>query len=695
MSLRGAILWTLFRTELRMLFRDRRVLIMSIGIPLVILPLMLFGSRATMKQREKTLEQMTCRYVVSGPRAEEARQLVAATLERIHREPATTNNPPFAAEELQLSDPEAALERNEIHVIVMGLDLKDSAQTNSIESKTRSGPAPDSLLIRLVGRGDRDDSMTCVRRVTDALEETRSRMREELLDSAGFQVSPGQVARVHEENLATKGQVAGLALGRVMTVFLLLFILTGGSIAAIDSLAGEKERGTLETLLTTGASRMEIIVAKHLTVLALALLITVVQSANLLVYIGFKLVPVPGNFAAAITPFTAAFLLVLYLPLAALAASVLLLISGRAKTYKEAQLYFLPVFLLGLAPAMAPFLPGLPLESAIVIVPVAGLAVAARDVLVGSFNWPMIALAWASTAGAAALSARLGIRHLSSERLVTAADTDAADFLGGPALFRRHVWAWFAMLWAVLLIINNYFTETDIRLQLLINLVGIFFAGSVLMIRKYKLDVREALALRAPHPAIWVAVLLAAPGGILTATGAFKLAELIIPVPPEVLDAFSQQVVPGEIPFVQLLFFLAVMPGIFEEITFRGVLLYGLRDRFHPAVLALVVGMVFGIFHVALFRFVPTAVLGIMLAAVTLLSGSIFPAMLWHALSNGLAVMAGRYEVPISELEPAAYLSGVLVLSAAFWIIWRNRTPYPGLRFTRCRRETLAEPHGL
>ena len=127
---------------------------------------------------------------------------------------------------------------------------------------------------------------------------------------------------------------------------------------AIDSIAGEKERGTLETLLTTAASRGEILVAKHLGVLAIALLITLLQSANLLVYVGLKLLPLPANLAAAVTPGTVALLFFMYLPVAALVASVLLLISGYARSYKEAQMYFMPVVLLGLVPALAPFLPG-------------------------------------------------------------------------------------------------------------------------------------------------------------------------------------------------------------------------------------------------------------------------------------------------------------------------------------------------
>jgi hypothetical protein len=61
-------------------------------------------------------------------------------------------------------------------------------------------------------------------------------------------------------------------------------------------------------------------------------------------------------------------------------------------------------------------------------------------------------------------------------------------------------------------------------------------------------------------------------------------------------------------------------------------------------------------------------------AAVTLLTGSIFPAMLWHAGNNALGVISAIFAVPLAELDPQYYLVGVVLLAIAFWIFWRERT---------------------
>src|SRR5690606_20614637 len=136
--------------------------------------------------------------------------------------------------------------------------------------------------------------------------------------SAEIEVSLAEVLPVAEINLASAAETSGLQVGRFLTVFLFLMALGDGAAAAIDIVAGEKERGTLETLLATPAGRREIVAARQLTVLAAALAITRVQVANLLLCAGLDLIPLPGNLVLDLAPAVVAALLVLYLPLAAL-----------------------------------------------------------------------------------------------------------------------------------------------------------------------------------------------------------------------------------------------------------------------------------------------------------------------------------------------------------------------------------------
>jgi membrane protease YdiL (CAAX protease family) len=100
--------------------------------------------------------------------------------------------------------------------------------------------------------------------------------------------------------------------------------------------------------------------------------------------------------------------------------------------------------------------------------------------------------------------------------------------------------------------------------------------------------------------------------------------------------------------------------------------LHGLRNRFGPVALCLVVGLVFGIFHFSLFRIFPTAFLGVCFAAATLLTRSIYPAMVWHALNNLLALAIAEAGFEATDLPPWSFAVGAIGLAIAFAMFRRR-----------------------
>ena len=99
----------------------------------------------------------------------------------------------------------------------------------------------------------------------------------------------------------------------------------------------------------------------------------------------------------------------------------------------------------------------------------------------------------------------------------------------------------------------------------------------------------------------------------------------VFPVPDRIIEGFAEVFTADQLPLWQLLFFGALMPALFEELAFRGLLLNGLVQRLRPWTTCLVVGAVFGLFHVAVFRILPTAYMGVVLAAVVLMTASSTP----------------------------------------------------------------------
>lgn len=702
---------TLFLGELRMLMRDRRTIIASVVLPLVFLPIVFFLSSFVEKKREKRIETQTFHYAVVGTAADAARALLDKTraAEEEGLEPARR----VQLEEMSASDYEAArtlLDDRELHAIVRALtadearaldeqEKAEDAEGNEAGDDVATARVPtgdsdqplDLPRYLIVYQGDWDPSDTAADALRARLREGRTLRQAELLEEAGFPIEPDQVAEVKEsQDLATAGQRGGRALGRFGVGFLMLFLLTGGSIVAADSLAGEKERGTLETLLTSAATRTEIVFAKLLVIITVGLVISLIQVANLLVYVGLDVIDLPENMAVAVSPLSAAWILLLLVPLAVLVAAALLLASGRAKSYKEFQVNFFPVMVILLAPAAASVLPGIDLRSAIVLVPIANVAVAVRELLVGEIDWLFLPLTFLVSSVAAWQLVRWTMSALQTERLVTGAELDEAEFHGGPGLFRRRVLVWFGVIWVTIFLVGNVSWMQEMRRQVLFNVVFLFGIGSLLLAKRYGLDFKQAFAFRRPSPWVWPAVILGAPATLITSTAIIRLSNFLFPVPERMLEAFGRQIVPQDVPFWQILLLITVAPGICEELAFRGVLLHGLRKRFAPWQLVLVTSIIFGLFHMSLFRILPTASLGVVLAVVTLLTGSIFPAMLWHAVNNGFAILMGREGIDITALDWGQTAAAAVVTVLVFALLWRTRRVYPDLKGARLQHSERA-----
>jgi sodium transport system permease protein len=300
--------------------------------------------------------------------------------------------------------------------------------------------------------------------------------------------------------------------------------------------------------------------------------------------------------------------------------------------------------------------------------------VAAREILTGRPDGMMIAVTFGVMAFTAAFLMRASARMLRREDLIVPAHVDAAEFLGGPALFQKRVLRWFALMWVVTFVAaTNIPALANFKRQLLFNEVAVMLGAAILMIRIYRLKAVEVLSLRRVKPAVWLAVLFMIPSGYLTGLAVFRAVNAVIPAPQQLLEQFSEDVIPKGMPVWQLLLYMAVLPAVCEELAFRGLLLSGLKRRMRPAALVAAVGIIFGLFHVSLFRVAPTAALGMVLTAIALMTGSVFPGMLLHAGNNAFGVLGGDW-FTIEAVHWNHYAAAIAVFALSLWIVYRNRT---------------------
>ena len=684
----------LVKHEMRMLLRDRRTVVLSILLPLVILPIILFGLKFMSELRREQLDTTEYRYAVVGDYADPVRALVqkgdllAASEVEGDRQKAS-----FL--EVTAASPDSSLAAGDLDFYLEALtgaeadsldrederpDGAESTDEERSELTVADVRYPAVPVVKVYFRANRDESRTGSARLVDLLVDARKQDRNDELRRRGFETEPEESIALSRIDVATPEQAAGFYFGRLLPLFLVFLTLTGASVAAMDSIAGEKERGSLETLLTTSVSRFEIVTAKQLTILSVALFITLAQAGNLFVYLALGFIEFSAELEIDVSPGAVLVLFALFVPVAVVVSSLLLLVSAYAKTYKETQLYLLPVFLGLMILTAAGLLPAISLRSLIAVVPVANVSVAVREIMVGQYDLPMLAVTFVSMMGTSFLLLRLSSRMLGMERLITSQDTDQADYEGGAALFPRRVLLWFTGMWALIVIApSNVDALTRLEGQWAFNMFGIMLGASILMIRVHRLDWRKALALRPVKPQVWLAVLLLVPSTLLTGIFVVGLSSVFLPFPEEILENFASQLIPDDFPLWKIMLMLAVTPGIVEEMAFRGLLLHGLHRRLRPLVLILVVGIIFGLFHQALFRIIPTAYLGMVLTTVAVLTGSIFPCMLLHAGNNAFAFLLYRYGVEIENWPPELLLLNIPVFVFAIYLLYRYRTPYPGL----------------
>lgn len=647
MGRQESMLGVLWRQEVRHLLRDRRAIFAALLLPLLVLPLLLVIARLAEVARSERVEEEPLRIVVSGAAAQQVRELLPT--------PSDDGSWRWVAHPAPL----VGLASAEVDLVVDGRWTTPSADDGSTRTPR----------IQLLFRADYERSNRALQELQGLLSAAREETRTTLLAEAGFRLDPALIVQTSEADVASTGQVVGSQIGRWITAAILVFLLLGGSVVAGDTLAGERERGTLETLLTSAVDRRQIVVAKLLAILTFGVLVAVVQLVNLYVHLTWGWIKVPVAFDADLSLGRLMLLAGLLLPLLATASGVLLWISGRADSYKEFHFYLLPASVALLLPTLAAALPGASLDTGWALLPVANLSLAIRAVLAGHVPWISVGIAWAVSTLLALWVVRRTLNELSGESRLVGSRQAVDDAVLEP--FERQVGGWFVAFWVIIfLALVHLPLFSGLVPQVLLSLVGICLGGSWLLIKIYRLPVRQTLGLRPPPRAYWPWVLLAVPSLALVNGVVYRWTSELFPVSRRALESYGAFFDGGQLSFLEVLAVAAVLPAITEEIAFRGVLLSGLRRRLPAAQLCCVVGGVFALFHFDLGRFLPTLLLGIALAAVTLRSGSIYPAMVWHGLNNGGVLWLGSLGISMTHLDAIWYVGGVAALALCGRALW-------------------------
>lgn len=666
---------SVFLHQLKSVLRDRRTIFLAFILPLLIVPAMILLSGWITDVRGEQRESVEIEYAVVGSHGDRAANMVRLAGQHTAENDTLTS---LALKEETPESPLSSLADGELHLVVR------LVRSSKIHSEGESGTSRTPMLV-LYYRGDSDESGWAMEKLGSALEELRTAQRRELLLSSATVTEPDSFMALQVTDVAPEGRAAAYTIGRLTTLFVLFFILAGGSVVAMDLVAGERERGSLETLLTTAITRRELALSKQLIVLAIALAICILQVLNLLLYTSLGLLDSPLA-EAAISPARLIVVLLLLLPVAFLASGILLLISSRARSYREAQILLFPVVLLGAVPAAAPLIPGISLSSAVLAVPVANIALAIRGVLTGGVNPALAAGSWIITGGTG-IAVSLWAARLMGSSLSPEADVlPTSPIQLRLRLFSKSAPRAFLPMFALVLVSSSLFSD-DLALQIIANTVLILLGGSLLLLRRYRLPIRETLGLQLPSPFIWPFLGAAVPAGIVLSSHIYRLSTALFPTSARMMEEMYARGIGLDAPLWQLLLLGAVVPAICEEAAFRGVLLGSVRRTVGSVSAVIVSSLVFGLFHMTAVRFLPTAFLGLLLGLSVVLTGSLLPAIVWHALNNALALILSGTSLDPTSPGTLPTLAAAATVAAAFYVMARTRSaPSPQVALDKRHR---------
>jgi sodium transport system permease protein len=377
-----------YRKELTEALRDRRTLISTIVVPLLLFPVMSVGFASVASLLLGKAKDASAKVMVLGG-----------------------DDSPAVMEQLKKLD--------KVELVPPAANWKDQVINKDVRAAVEIPPNFESALaeqnpgtVMIYTYGGELKSSFAAEKVEKRLTEYRDEVVKDRLAAKNLPNTVLKPFEVKQQNVAPPEKVGGAAIGGLIGYMVILLCMTGAMYPAMDLTAGEKERGTMETILSSPISRKDLVLGKFSLVLSASLATAALSVTSMGVsfwvaqhFHAFDLAePGTKHTELAIHATAALSVFLMALPIAVLFSAVLFTIALFAKTYKEAQSYLTPMTFLVIIPAVAAMLPGIDLTPKLALVPILNVSLLCKELIAGTYHWNFIAIIFASTcvyAGAA------------------------------------------------------------------------------------------------------------------------------------------------------------------------------------------------------------------------------------------------------------------------------------------------------
>jgi|GEM_PF-184085 len=636
----------IYRKELLDLMRDKRTIVSSLVLPIILYPLIMIGFSSMMMRQEQKIQQKQMRIFLIDEARTPDTALLRDSLEAVpnfdvHPKDACAPLPYHNGQidtslRLQLDDDTFQA------IVVIPASAADSAGARryplyNVEVLYNSADERSSAAGEKAG-----DVLTNAEKTLVSRRFPPDELKAGLLEAVDL----------HLNSVASQKAMIGFLIGRLLPYFLIILTISNGAVISSDLVAGEKERGTMETLLVSAADRNEIVVGKFLTVITFSLVSVLMNIASMFVSIRHlaSQVSAQGNMPFSfdqIPLLSFALVLLTMVPLVMFFAGLLLSISAYSRNMREANTYLTPLMIVAMLMSLLTMLPGMDMTLGLAFIPILNIALLFKEIMLdpGAMNPLWVLITIGSTLVLDVLVVWLTVKLFNSESTLFRVEEEKSLKFWGK--HKRNVFSpqlaglVFIGVLVLFYYVGGAWQAADQARGLMMTELILILLPPLLLLRLAKVDWRREFRFtRPPVRALVFAVLMAAPAYVLAA-GVMQLIDLIYPIPAEYLKVLQEAVSLENLSLGMVLLVMGVLPGLCEETLMRGYIYRSFRS-YGPWTAIVVSAVLFGIMHLDPFRLLPAALIGLYLGILLWRSGSIWVPIVAHAVNNSLAVLLSR-----------------------------------------------------
>jgi len=618
MSFKKALI--IYRKEMLEMFRDKRTIFSTIILPFILYPILFIGLSSIMMRQTAKLEQQGAVVALVDSVNDSATKLIVRQLKNIEHFDYITYD----------STVDSLYRDKSVHSIVI---ITDSVQTSGIPI----------YLIKVKMDKSTDRGKLIAGKFGEALRKSEKGILEQRLKEFGISTEVISTINYIQQDTSSAQKKLGSLLGAILPYLLIMLLVAGASVVAGDLVAGEKERKTLETLLVSSAHRNEIVLGKYLTIITFALINVAVNLFSL--YFSMRNIASQSGLQMAGVSFPTQGFLILFIaliPLATLYAAVLLSISSFSRNMKEARSYEQPIILVSMLLAMSSFFPAIELTNGLALIPIINISLLFKAVMMSDYQLSHLLLTIGSTLLLDIFAIIFTVKLFNNESVLFRSDVGTSIkqiSKNKKVLFSPY----YGILYFVISLLALYYLGSHwqmknivsglIQTQLLIITLPV-----LLLLKLVKSNWKDTLRFNNTKAVNYILLIfISLPATILVALIG-QLINILYPIPADYLQRMIELLKMPDLKIWQVFGVIAVMPGICEEIMFRGFL-FRFFEKQGKWIAIIISAILFSVFHLDPYRLIPVFFLGVLLAWIMYKSNSIYLSILAHMLNNGLALV--------------------------------------------------------